>query len=266
LGGALAASVVQVWGWRVAFEGGALGSLLLLPIAFVFLPESASYERAAAAPSPASIPLWKSSVGPALLLRQRPGMTLLLWLAFFFAYAGYYFVFSWTPKLLVAGGLSARDGMNAGVLLSLGGLAGTLLFAFFGGKVPLRWLLLFCLVSSVLTMITFPAVAQGTSLAVATGMILGATTTSAMACFYALTPRLYAPLTRSAGMGWAVGIGRIGAIAAPFFTGVLVDSGWRTSHLFCLFGLSLALAAVASLLLTRESTAANRVNLSEHVT
>jgi MFS family permease len=173
----------------------------------------------------------------------------LLWLAFFLAYAGYYFVVSWTPKLLVAGGLSARAGMNAGVLLSLGGLGGTLLFALLGGRVSVRRLLLFCLVSSALAMVIFPGVVQGTSLSLGAVIILGATTTNAMASFYALTPRLYDPLVRSAGMGWAVGVGRIGAIAAPFLTGILLDAGWTASVLFRLFGVLLGLAALASLLL-----------------
>jgi MFS family permease len=250
LGGALAASAAQQWGWRVAFACGALGSVLLFPVAFAFLPESDSYRRAAA--SKFDFQACRSPrewAGPAVLLRQQAGMTLLLWVAFFLAYAGYYFVVSWTPKILVLGGLSTQAGMNAGVLLSLGGLGGTLLFALLGGRVPVRWLLLGCLASSALAMLIFPEVAQGTSLAFGAAIILGATTTNAMASFYALTPRLYGPLVRSAGMGWAVGVGRIGAIAAPFAAGILLDAGWTTAVLFRLFGIFLGLAALVSQLL-----------------
>jgi MFS family permease len=59
--------------------------------------------------------------------------------------------------------------------------------------------------------------------------------TSAMAGLYAITPTLYAADLRTAGMGWGIGIGRIGAILAPLATGILVDHAWRPVQLFCLF-------------------------------
>lgn len=47
--------------------------------------------------------------------------TLLIWLLFFLVMFGFYFVMSWTPKLLVSAGLSAQQGITGGVLLSVGG-------------------------------------------------------------------------------------------------------------------------------------------------
>jgi MFS family permease len=258
-GGLLAATAVQRWGWRVSFEGGALGSALLLPIAFVFLPESTAYRRVAFSMA-AGKRVSSAAVGVAMLFYKQSRTTLLLWLAFFFSYAGYYFVFSWTPKLLTAGGLPAQQGVTAGVLLSVGGFAGTLLFALLGHRVPLRWPLILCLCSSALMMVAFTALSPRTPLAVVTGIALGATTTGGQASFYALTPRLYEPLARTSGMGWAMGIGRIGAIAAPFFAGILLDGGWKTTALFCLFGASFALAAGLALLLPAEGTEAGQVS------
>jgi hypothetical protein len=56
--------------------------------------------------------------------------TCLIWTAFFFMMGGYYFVFGWTPKLLASNGLTAQQGITSGVLLSLGGIFGTVIFAF----------------------------------------------------------------------------------------------------------------------------------------
>ena len=39
--------------------------------------------------------------------------TLLIWLLFFLVMFGFYFVMSWTPKLLVSAGLSAQQGIPA---------------------------------------------------------------------------------------------------------------------------------------------------------
>lgn len=46
-------------------------------------------------------------------------------------------------------------------------------------------------------------------------------------------------------MGWAIGIGRIGAILAPVIAGLLVDAQWTTTHLYVAFALPL-FAAVLS--------------------
>jgi MFS family permease len=50
---------------------------------------------------------------------------------------------------------------------------------------------------------------------------------------------------RTAGMGWGLGIGRIGAILAPLATGVLVDHAWRPVQLYVLFAGIFALAFIA---------------------
>jgi MFS family permease len=73
--------------------------------------------------------------------------------------------------------------------------------------------------------------------------------TSAMAGFYALTPRLYAPALRATGMGWGIGVGRLGAILAPLATGMLVDRGWHPVQLYGVFSVSFLIAAAAVSLL-----------------
>jgi MFS family permease len=56
---------------------------------------------------------------------------------------------------------------------------------------------------------------------------------------------LYDADLRTSGMGWGIGIGRIGAILAPLGTGVLVDRGWHSIQLFCLFAGAFLLAWLA---------------------
>jgi MFS family permease len=69
--------------------------------------------------------------------------------------------------------------------------------------------------------------------------------TSAMAGFYALTPALYGSHLRTTGMGWGIGIGRLGAILAPLATGSLVDHGWHAVELYWLFAGTFLIAALA---------------------
>ena len=52
------------------------------------------------------------------------------------------------------------------------------------------------------------------------------------------------PAVRVTGMGWAIGIGRAGAILSPMTAGVLLDGGWQPLALYYLFALPLAGAAL----------------------
>jgi benzoate transport len=267
VGGAIAAVLIGRFGWRTAFELGAAASFLMLPISHWGLPESVDFlitHQPAGAliklnsllskmrhPVLAMLPQLESRSAAAARpvrrlfapsLRRATGLT---WLAFFFIMGGYYFVFNWTPKLLTSSGLSAQQGISSGVLLSLGGICGTVLFAFVTRVIDVRRVTLGCLLGSAALMALFALNATHFPVALLVGVALGGLSTSAMAGFYAITPTLYDADLRTSGMGWGIGIGRIGAILAPLGTGVLVDHGWRAVQLFCLFAGAFLLAWLA---------------------
>jgi len=157
-------------------------------------------------------------------------------------------------------GLTAQQGISSGVLLSLGGICGTVLFAFVTRVIEVRRVTLGCLLASAALMALFAVNATHLPAALLVGVALGGMSTSAMAGFYAITPTLYAADLRTSGMGWGIGIGRIGAILAPLGTGVLVDRGWHSVQLFCLFAGAFLLAwlALAGMTSSRVRTVAVR--------
>jgi MFS family permease len=237
LGGAVAAVLIARSGWRSAFYFGAIASFAMLPIAYWRLPESLPKLEASPTAARGSI---RGLFAPALARS-----TGLIWVAFFFMMAGYYFVFSWTPKLLTASGLTAQQGITSGVLLSLGGIVGTVLFAFIARVIDVRRLISFCLIVASALMGVFALSTHVPLVGLMAGVALGAMSTSAMAGFYALTPALYASDLRATGMGWGIGIGRIGAILAPLATGALVDRGWHSVELYSAFAGTFLIAALA---------------------
>ncbi len=275
VGGAIAAVLIGRFGWRTAFEFGAAASCLMLPISYWALPESVDFlitRQPAGAlrklngllakmrhPALSMLPTVESrgalaASGGALAVSggvrrlfdpELRRATTLTWLAFFFIMGGYYFVFNWTPKLLTSSGLTAQQGISSGVLLSLGGIGGTVLFAFVSRVVDVRRVTLGCLLASAALMALFALNAAHLPVALLVGVALGGMSTSAMAGFYAITPTLYDADLRTSGMGWGIGIGRIGAILAPLGTGVLVDRGWHSVQLFCLFAGAFLLAWLA---------------------
>jgi benzoate transport len=266
LGGAIAAILIRNFGWRTAFEFGAAASFLMLPISYFGLPESVDFlitKQPANAlhklnrllgkmrhPHLSALPQRDlSQAGTSATLRLlAPSLrrsTLFVWAAFFFLMGAYYFVFNWTPKLLTASGLSVEQGINSGVLLSLGGIGGTVLFAFVNRLVDVRSVTLFCLLASAVLMAVFALSLAHLPVALLVGIGLGGMSTTAMAGLYAITPTLYAADLRTAGMGWGLGVGRIGAILAPLATGVLVDHAWRPLQLYFLFAGVVLLACLA---------------------
>jgi MFS family permease len=94
--------------------------------------------------------------------------------------------------------------------------------------------------------------------ALSTALLLGIFANAAMAGLYAVGPPLYPTAVRATGMGWAIGIGRFGAVLAPLASGTLLDYGWAPAQLYFLFSAPFALAAVAMLLIRRSFAAVKK--------
>jgi MFS transporter, AAHS family, vanillate permease len=241
IGGALAAYAIPRFGWRAAFVIGGSLSLFMLPLAWRKLPESLEFRSVSSEGG-------RGSIGAQLRLLIRPS-TLLVWIVFFCTMAGFYFILSWTPRLLNAAGLSAAQGMTGGVLLNLGGIAGCGLFAFAASRADTHRLLLGALVGSALLIVVFGLVMSRLDIALWTALLLGIIANAAMAGLYAVGPPLYPTAVRTTGMGWAIGIGRFGAILAPLASGALLDRGWLPAQLYYFFSASFVVAAVAIFLI-----------------
>ena len=270
LGGWLTTLAIPRYGWRSAFAIGGAMSLALVAAAWRLLPESLDFllsrrpegalarlnslltrmrlpelpglpERGAAGAVPANL---RASL-PLLLTPT----TALVWVIFFCTMAAFYFFVLWTPRLLNEGGLSASEGLTAGVLLSLGGIAGCGGFAVVAAWADARRLLLGSLVLSAILIAAFGAVVHRLDLALWTAVILGLISNSAMSGLYAVGPPVYPTEVRATGMGWAIGIGRLGAILAPLGAGALLDRGWRPGQLYFLFAVPFVIAAIATLIL-----------------
>ncbi|MCC4632026.1 MFS transporter [Xanthomonas dyei] len=267
IGGAIAALLVQHWSWPSVFWLGALGSLLCVPLVLAFLPESMDFliarrpphaharfnavlARMGMAPHP-QLPLPPAQVAgraqgyAALFVGKLRRQSLLIALAFFLLMFAFYFVLSWTPKLLVTAGLSAAEGLTGGVLLNLGGIVGGTLFSWLALRGRLSRLTAGALVLVAIGMVAFGLSSTVLSWAFVTALLTGAALTAAMGGLYAVAPVVFTAAVRSTGMGWSIGIGRLGAIASPLCAGVLLDAGWSPAMLYLACGVPLLFAAAA---------------------
>ncbi len=265
LGGLLAVWLLSHWGWRSVFVFGGIVTLLVIPLVLLWLPESLDFLLARRpadallrvnrlarrlghpelARLPTTAPGEEGAVSGFGQLFAGPlrRTTLLLWLLFFLVMFGFYFVMSWTPKLLVAAGLSAQQGITGGVLLSVGGIFGAALIGGLSSRWPLtRVLSLFMLVTAGL-LVLFVGSASSIAAALGLGLLIGLFANGCVAGLYALSPVVYDASVRATGVGWGIGIGRMGAIVSPTVAGVLLDAGWQPLHLYGVFAVVFVLAA-----------------------
>jgi benzoate transport len=269
VGGALAAYAIPRYGWRSAFVIGGVMSLSMLPVAWLRLPESIEFllaRRPAGAlrkintllarlglPPQDSLPesVAAPAGGPqhrrATLAPLLTPATLLVWAMYFCTMAGFYFIVSWTPRLLHAAGLSASQGLTGGVLLNLGGIAGCALYALAAARVDAHRLLLGSLAGSALLCALFGLTLTHLDAALSTALLLGIISNAAMAGLYAVGPPLYPTAVRATGMGWAIGIGRFGAILSPLASGALSDHGWAPAQLYAACSVPFIIGAAAML-------------------
>lgn len=278
LGGMAAVALQASYGWRSVFIFGAIMTAVAFTLLLAVVPESVDYLmtrrprraeaklavlarkmrlEAGALPevqgSAAAAPAEGRQGIAALFSAAHRRSTTLIWVSFFAVMFGFYFVNSWTPKLLVTAGMTESQGVVGGLMLTLGGTFGSLLF----GALTTRWaarkvLVAFTVLSSV-SMVLFISAVGVLALAFIMGIVVGMLINGCVAGLYTLTPAVYAPQTRSTGVGWAIGIGRFGAILAPLAAGTLLDASWTAGQLYVAVGAVVLLAAVA-LVMMRSST------------
>lgn len=275
VGGIMAVGLIEWQGWRSVFVVGAGLSLATIPLVLYALPESMDFlvsrrpagalDRlnalrrrmrlpvVAALPTPAGDSAGGGGGGYARLFApDLLGVTLLISAAFFLLMFGFYFVLSWTPKLLVDAGMSAAQGITGGVLLNLGGVVGGIAFGGLSTRFGLRPLTTVFLLGTAAGLASFGYAGTHLTIAFVVAGLIGFALIGSMSGLYALAPAVYAASVRATGLGCAIGIGRIGGIVSPVTVGVLVDMGWAPGRLYYLFVLPLALAALAVFLIRRR--------------
>jgi benzoate transport len=271
LGGVVAVAVITSLGWRGIFWVGAGLSLLAMVAALRFLPESMDFlltrrptdalirlnriRRRLELPALGELP--SSPAGNtehhgyrALLTDDALRRAALLSLAFFFVMASFYFVATWTPKLLVDAGLALTDGFSGGIVVSVGGIVGGLLLGWQARRFGARGLTAAFLLASAPAMWLF-AEANGLGPMLVGAFVMGFFLVGSMMGLYVVTPGLFDARVRATATGVAVGVGRIGAIAGPLLTGYLVAAQWTMPSLYSAFGLLVLLSALVIWMLHR---------------
>jgi AAHS family 4-hydroxybenzoate transporter-like MFS transporter len=195
------------------------------------------------------------SAGAGLGLKQifGPGfkwITPLLWVCFFTTLTANYFLNSWMPTLFNTTGLIPEKAALASSLYQIGGTAGGLLISVLLGRFGFVVIaaLFVCAAPAIAAIgVSGPSYGELAPLATIAGLcVLGA-----QFGHIAATGLLYPTQFRSKGVGWALAIGRVGAITGPLLGGQLIKTHLPMRQLFLIASAPMAVGAVAAVILVR---------------
>lgn len=269
LGGLAATQLITTFGWRSVFLLGGLLTILAIALVVALLPESIDYLSTGKDPK-SLVKLDQAAkrlritgefgaqaqreIGAAVASTTRSEtvfspryrtQSILLWIAFFVIMFGFYFANTWTPRLLVESGMSEQQGIVGGLLLTLGGTFGSLLYGLLTTKFSEKAVLIAFVVLCSGCLVVFITTTSIAFVAFASGVVVGMLVNGCIAGMYTLAPIAYEPHLRTMGVGWGIGVGRAGAILAPITVGALLDLGWSPLHLYVAVALVMLTSTVA---------------------
>ena len=159
----------------------------------------------------------------------KPGLilaTVLITLGYFTHVTSFYFIIKWVPKLVVDMGFAPKAAAGVLTWANVGGAAGVALFGLIATRVPLKALTLVTLLGSSAMVVWFGRGSQDLAALSVTVAIAGLFTNSGIGGYYMLFAKVFPTHVRATGTGFAVGVGRGGAVLAPIIAGYLFQAGF----------------------------------------
>ncbi|MGB6488656.1 MAG: MFS transporter, partial [Steroidobacteraceae bacterium] len=244
--GGAAAGLVASWtaagDWRPVFYAGALGPLLLIPLLLAGLPQSTpSNAPPVRARQPRPIAAEIRSV------RAAPGMTVRLWVSYFFTLLVVYLLLNWLPSLAMSAGYSHLQATLSSIILNAGAVLGSLALGALTDRIVPRNSLIVTYLGMAASLLVL-ALGHGACL-FAGAFLAGFFVIGGQLILYAMAPALYPAGVRGTGVGAAVAAGRLGSISGPLLAGLWLSHGFPpdTVPLIAVPGLLVAFIAALTL-------------------
>jgi MFS transporter, AAHS family, 4-hydroxybenzoate transporter len=259
-GGGLIGSLTSAWviptfGWQSVFYIGAVVPLIIAVVLIIWLPESIRFLLArnirqdevrrilehimpgdvpppgvelVAPPDPAreGVPVKH------LFMEGRAVPTLLLWVPFFTIFMVLVTVTFWTPAVLHSVGFSLSA---AALIIGLNNLGSFIASASSGWAVHRGGafrVLIPCAIIGGLALAWFGQATSSVAMLGAASFLAGFFVGGTGTGLIAVAAGMYPTAIRSTGIGWAMGMGRVGQVFGPVLTGILVGLGVKVGGIF----------------------------------
>ncbi|MGP4014764.1 MFS transporter [Saccharopolyspora sp. 5N708] len=265
--------LIPVHGWRSVFLVGALAPLVLVPIMVKFLPESLTFligrggnpgrayryccriDRSLPRDARPEFAVTEQAAAGRvkareLLSREWVLGTLLLWLVFAINLGEFYALQSWLPTIMTDLDYPLTTVVTATTLTTVGGIV----IAFLVGPAMDRLgaygsLGILYLAGTVFLVIMALAFNSPLWVLLLSAFLIGCSVSGGQKSLIALAAMFYPAAVRSTGVGWALGIGRVGGIIGPLVVGAAWTAGWSASALFYAQAVPMLISAIIVLYL-----------------
>lgn len=274
-GGWIGAALIPSFGWQSLFILGGLVPLILLPVAMFALPESIRFlVNRGDRPNAVAVLLnrltgkrsFDGSESFEMIEEKRlPGFavkhlftegralnTSLLWIAFFCNLLIIYYLNSWLPLVLRGSGVPLGDSLRLGGLVSWGGIASTLILGPVVDRLGAPGVVTALYVVAAAFIFAIGLAGADVTLLTITITGCGMCVIGGQSFINVMSAILYPTAVRSTGVGWALGIGRVGAIVGPVVGGILLAAQFTPRNLFFMISVPALVAALSMFILGRR--------------
>ena len=223
--------------WRTMFVVGGVAGLVLLPFLWFKLPETL--------PAAQTAEKQEQTGFRDLVKKPYPLVAAAIAAASFMGLLLVYGLNTWLPQLMASAGYPVSAGLSLLLVLNLGAVAGLIIAGILADKhgtkpIVLLW---FGLSAACLALLSIKV--DNALLLNALVFVTGVFVFSSQVLVYAWVTQVFPARLRATALGFAAGVGRVGAITGPAVTGGLVAAGIAYPWGFYVFAAAGALAVLA---------------------
>jgi AAHS family 4-hydroxybenzoate transporter-like MFS transporter len=261
--GQLAGFLLPRFGWPSVFLVGGVVPLVMVLALALWLPESPRFLAAKGRLSPREAALLQrldirpgQAAAEGLDLAQGNPIkmlfgsgyalqTVLLWVIFFCSLMNLFLFVYWLPEVLHLTGMTPAEAARATSFRELGAILAVLYLGLLIDRFGPDRALALHYAAGVVFIAAIALAAMPYLLLVVVIFFSGMTIIGSQTGANAACGKLYPARMRTSGLGWALGIGRLGGIAAPVLGGYLLSLKMAPPHIFlsaCLFAVIAAAA------------------------
>lgn len=246
ISGILAKKLIPTFGWESVFYVGGVVPLLFSLVVALWMPESVRYlllsgqamEKAAGIMQRIIPDRGFTRLTRFTLERQLPGVTVkhlftegrgwpttFLWIGFVMNLFILTFLIFWMPTLLREVGQPLQVAITVTIFYGIGGIVGGLTTGWIADRTgSLPRVLAWAYFSAAIFITVAAFSTRHTAILIPAMFLTGFCINGGQPCLNTISVIFYPTAIRATGIGWALGIGRIGAVVGPLIGGILVGA------------------------------------------
>ncbi|OTG66479.1 MFS transporter [Acinetobacter silvestris] len=282
----LGSILVPMYGWKIMFLIAGIPLILILPLMKV-LPESIDYLVRRKQNQKVQhflsqiVPEYKHQSSDVFVLDSsnqnaenapikmifadgRAFSTVMFWCSIFMTLIMVYALGNWLPKLMIEAGYNLSKSLIFLFSLNVGGMIGSILGGYLADRYNLKYVLMVMLLIGAVSLSLLSFKFDSTVLYFLIACA-GAASIGSQIMLLAYMAKFYPANIRTTGIGWGLGMGRIGAILGPILTGWLLALQLPYVYNFLALSIPAILGIITVFLIQDKLIKSDTVTVSENI-